>query len=96
MITRIFMKDNKTITVKEIQKELYEVTDASERHDQMLIGLEFTRRAFIMGGWLESLYTSLIKTIPIINNQCTHEPKLYIGFIEQFNYCIKCNEKLAS
>jgi hypothetical protein len=29
------------------------------------------------------------------NMTCLHEPKLYVGFIESYNYCNKCGDKLS-
>ncbi len=47
-------------------------------------------RAFFNGEW------KTLDSEPFEKESCNHEYKLYTGLTEQFEYCVKCDQKKES
>jgi len=39
--------------------------------------------------WSENQHAELVNTL----EGCSHEEKHYLGFMEEYNYCLKCDAK---
>jgi hypothetical protein len=63
-------------------------------------GLSFNGYQLPSGSY-QSVYGDMYTGVPVEPEtvdprHCHHEPKLYVGFTETYNYCAKCDKKLES
>lgn len=79
-------------------KVLFDVNDIYVLEDRYLVQVQSTAQNALLKAWQEvnGMYEFpfISDSDETISNKCVHEEKLYTGLVEQFYYCVKCNEKL--